>query len=99
MKKGKHTFLTPYRLEKLNQIGFVWQVRTSLDEELEEGTGKGAVKEEEAAGSQLKEPPTNEGGAPTKTDEDLVIEAAAAAVALAPDATKPPEDAIAIANV
>merc|ERR1712238_386872 len=26
-KKGKHSFLTPDRLEKLNTIGFVWSVR------------------------------------------------------------------------
>lgn len=26
-KKGKHSFLTPDRLEKLNSIGFVWSVR------------------------------------------------------------------------
>jgi hypothetical protein len=33
LKQEKHSFLTPYRLEKLNQIGFVWQVRTALDSE------------------------------------------------------------------
>ena len=26
-----HSFLTPYRLEKLNNLGFVWSVRSSLD--------------------------------------------------------------------
>lgn len=26
-KKGKHSFLTPDRLEKLTSIGFVWSVR------------------------------------------------------------------------
>ena len=31
MKKGQHSFLTPYRLEKLEQIGFSWHIRTSLD--------------------------------------------------------------------
>lgn len=31
LKKGQHSFLTPYRLEKLNQVGFVWSVRSSLD--------------------------------------------------------------------
>lgn len=25
MKKGHHTFLTPYRLEQLNMAGFTWQ--------------------------------------------------------------------------
>jgi hypothetical protein len=33
LKKGQHSFLTPYRLEKLNNIGFVWQIRTALDGE------------------------------------------------------------------
>lgn len=28
MLKGQHSFLTPYRLEKLNALGFVWQVRS-----------------------------------------------------------------------
>ena len=31
LKKGQHSFLTPYRLEKLNNVGFVWSVRSSLD--------------------------------------------------------------------
>ena len=31
LKKGVHSFLTPYRLEKLNNLGFVWSVRSSLD--------------------------------------------------------------------
>jgi hypothetical protein len=31
MKKGQHSFLTPYRLEKLEQVGFSWHLRTSLD--------------------------------------------------------------------
>jgi hypothetical protein len=31
MKKGLHSFLTPYRLEKLEQLGFAWHIRTSLD--------------------------------------------------------------------
>lgn len=31
LKKGLHSFLTPYRLEKLNNVGFVWSVRSSLD--------------------------------------------------------------------
>lgn len=33
LKKGEHSFLTPYRLEKLNQIGFVWQVRSGVEGE------------------------------------------------------------------
>ena len=31
LKKQMHSFLTPYRLEKLNNVGFVWSVRSSLD--------------------------------------------------------------------
>lgn len=31
LKKGQHSFLTPLRLERLNEIGFVWSVRTALD--------------------------------------------------------------------
>ena len=31
LKKGQHSFLTPYRLEKLNSVGFVWSVRASID--------------------------------------------------------------------
>lgn len=31
--KGQHSFLTPYREEKLNQAGFSWHVRNSLDNE------------------------------------------------------------------
>jgi len=30
LKEGKHSTMTPCRLEKLNSVGFVWQVRTSL---------------------------------------------------------------------
>ena len=30
LRKGQHSFLTPYRLEKLNQAGFVWQVRSNM---------------------------------------------------------------------
>ena len=41
LKKDQHSFLTPYRLEKLNQIGFVWQVRTALD--MEDGDMQDAV--------------------------------------------------------
>lgn len=34
MKKGQHSFLTSYRLERLNQVGFIWQVRTALDSDI-----------------------------------------------------------------
>lgn len=29
LQKGQHSFLTPYRLEKLNECGFCWAARTS----------------------------------------------------------------------
>jgi len=50
-KKGKHSFLTPDRLEKLNTIGFVWSVRgepsvsTILSEKVD-STAAAAVHEE-----------------------------------------------------
>lgn len=34
LKKGQHSFLTPYRLERLNQSGFVWQVRTTHETDM-----------------------------------------------------------------
>lgn len=34
LKAGKHSFLTPYRLEKLEQAGFVWSVRTPFESEV-----------------------------------------------------------------
>jgi len=37
-KKGKHSFLTPDRLEKLNSIGFVWSVRGELSSTTEKKT-------------------------------------------------------------
>ena len=30
LRKGQHSFLTPYRLEKLNQAGFAWQIRSTM---------------------------------------------------------------------
>lgn len=32
-KKGQHSFLTPDRAEKLNSVGFVWQVRSQVPNE------------------------------------------------------------------
>jgi Helicase associated domain len=70
-KKGQHSFLTPYRLEKLNQIGFVWQVRSGNDgEEDPLDEGKEAAHDEAAA----------VGGA-VKVEGDAAVAAAAAAAA------------------
>lgn len=53
--KGEHTFLTPLRLEKLNEAGFVWSMRATLSEqakvttsEEDPGVKEGAEKTEEA---------------------------------------------------
>jgi hypothetical protein len=46
LKKGKHSFLTPDRLEKLNAVGFVWTVRGETAEDDVTGIPSGAVKEE-----------------------------------------------------
>jgi len=32
LQKGQHSFLTPYRLEKLNEVGFCWAARTSAND-------------------------------------------------------------------
>lgn len=45
MKRGQHSFLTPFRLEKLNEAGFVWSVRSSLDNEEVMAAASSAVKE------------------------------------------------------
>lgn len=56
MKKGQHSFLTPYRLEKLEQIGFSWHIRTSLDPDDAgifndtDGTDQVKLESNEAAG-------------------------------------------------
>ena len=33
--KNQHSFLTPFREEKLNQAGFSWHIRNSLDSEVQ----------------------------------------------------------------
>jgi hypothetical protein len=43
MSNGKHSFLTPDRLEKLNDAGFVWSVRKDAPEEVVKAEG-GTVK-------------------------------------------------------
>ena len=40
-KKGRHSFLTPDREEKLNNIGFLWQVRSAIAEENEDELQRG----------------------------------------------------------
>eukprot|EP00539_Tryblionella_compressa_P005631 CAMPEP_0178762858 /NCGR_PEP_ID=MMETSP0744-20121128/16788_1 /TAXON_ID=913974 /ORGANISM="Nitzschia punctata, Strain CCMP561" /LENGTH=408 /DNA_ID=CAMNT_0020417607 /DNA_START=142 /DNA_END=1368 /DNA_ORIENTATION=- len=47
LKKGKHSFLTPDRLEKLNSIGFVWSVRGETVDDDPTSSRPAAVKEEE----------------------------------------------------
>lgn len=43
MLKGQHSFLTPYRQEKLNNAGFAWQVRTGLENEVRTVMAEAAV--------------------------------------------------------
>lgn len=50
MQQGKHSFLTPDRLEKLNESGFVWSVRKDGTEEMATLAAKkkpGVKKEDE----------------------------------------------------
>jgi Helicase associated domain len=64
--KGQHSFLTPYREEKLNSIGFSWFVRSALETEVQSVLdevhvsdavveGAASVKMEEAAVTAIKE--------------------------------------------
>lgn len=113
-QKGKHSFLTPYRLEKLNQIGFVWQVRSGTEgveddpdegkegndaaKAVEGGGGDGAASA--AAGMMMKDPPPSAATAMGKSDhDDLVAEAAAMATAVAGEVEVKPEDVLVTANV
>jgi hypothetical protein len=57
LKKGVHSFLTPYRLERLNVAGFVWQVRTALEGEVMEGDDDGDTP----ANSNIKEDDDDDG--------------------------------------
>jgi hypothetical protein len=105
MKKGKHSFLTPYRLERLNTIGFVWQVRSTLDDEeldetekevKEEGSKATAATTDDAGAQQLKDPPLVKEET-AQTADELVGEAAAvatqaAAAAVAALAGEPHQD-------
>jgi len=47
-KKGKHSFLTPDRLEKLNSIGFVWSVRGETSASPSDKNAPSPLPEEEA---------------------------------------------------
>ena len=91
MKKGKHSFLTPYRLEKLEQVGFSWQIRTALDGDDDVGpepAARGEASEAApAAGDTVasvapkEEPPTGDpSGSPP--EDPLAAEAAATAAAV-----------------
>lgn len=52
LQKGKHSFLTPLRIEKLNEAGFVWSIRSSLEpggDEIPPSVEKEAAKVDAAA--------------------------------------------------
>lgn len=53
--KGQHSFLTPYRLEKLKEVGFVWQVRSSGMAEHEDDMNPLDVKMEQHQ-AQIQQP-------------------------------------------
>jgi Helicase associated domain len=61
--KGQHSFLTPYREEKLNQVGFSWYVRNALDTELQSAMDE-------------RNPPDTSMPTTTTTDEDTGTAAA-----------------------
>lgn len=77
MSNGKHSFLTPDRLEKLNEAGFVWSVRKDSPEEVkaEGGKVKGEsspsipVEKEEILEEKPKEGDVEEVVAPAKEGE------------------------------
>lgn len=61
LKQGKHSFLTEDRLEKLNTVGFVWQVRSGIDSDILADVAESAaaaatteVKEEEEKSDENK---------------------------------------------
>jgi Helicase associated domain len=53
LKKGEHSFLTPDRLEQLNQIGFVWSMKGRVpredDDDVDEAAAVAAAKAAVAA--------------------------------------------------
>ena len=52
LQKGEHSFLTPYRLEKLEELGFTWQVRLMTSSAAATAEGGGGTP---AGGSHKKE--------------------------------------------
>jgi Helicase associated domain len=98
LKKDQHSFLTPYRLEKLNEIGMVWQVRTALDLDLEDGDMPDAVEpssgEQPAASAAVKlEEPTPVKASDGMSHASPVAMDAAAAAAPVIDAAMAAHDA------
>lgn len=67
LKNGKRSFLTPYRVEKLQQAGFVWQIRTALDTEVR------TVMAESAAAAVAAAVPKEEEEAPAQAAVDSAI--------------------------
>ncbi|GAX24617.1 hypothetical protein FisN_21Lh282 [Fistulifera solaris] len=75
LKQGKHSFLTEDRLEKLNNVGFAWQVRSGIDSDILADVAESAaaavapkVEEEGAQADQNGEGKVLE--EETKDDED-----------------------------
>lgn len=79
--KGQHSFLTPYREEKLNSIGFSWFVRSALDNEVQSVLDE--VNAPSTAGT--------EGGvaATIKTEEETAAENSAASAAIKEEDVEP----------
>jgi Helicase associated domain len=71
--KGQHSFLTPYREEKLNSIGFSWFVRSALDSEVQSAL-------EEVSAPLPSVASVDEDAAPSvKVEEEVATNASAAA--------------------
>ena len=69
LKSGKHSFLTPYRLEKLEDVGFVWQVRTALETEVRNVMAESAA----AAAAVAEEAPKTDEPTTEAADNDTDI--------------------------
>jgi hypothetical protein len=105
MSNGKHSFLTPDRLEKLNDAGFVWSVRKDAPEEVvktEDGKVKAPdspsipVDKEEIVEEKPKEGGAEEVVAPAKEAEPETAEDKADEVM--PPPQTPKEDTIKLAE-